>query len=435
VGGVSVSKDSLKGQNMAANIVNPAEWRKQALAGEAVQKTLLRKVFSASEIRSVKGEDNTFNFVISTDSIDRMGDTVAVDGWQVENFFKGGPGPVLWAHDYTTPPVGRAPRVAVEEGALIGTVEFVPRDVSPFAGMIRDMVEGGFIKSTSVGFDPIRFEVNEERGGLDFKEQELLEFSIVPVPANPQAVIQAKAAGIDVEPMAQWAVEALEIGSCGDLRVVPLSKLKATVRALGYGRGIRFFDLSESEIREKVKRKIGEPDGEPVFAESELVELMRDGYTFCCSDGHFLSVSPQEQAEFADAIDEAVDALKNSEIEPNPDAVIVVNEAAERALAEEPESKIVGADESELLAEVFDELDQLSDRVERVEDVIDNRATEDIVAFKNIEREQIDTDDTLLTGDREYFKRCVIAEVRKSLPEIVKDVKRTLTSMTGRIYS
>ena len=44
----------------------------------------------------------------------------------------------------------------------------------------------------SVGFAPIKFKFTsdpERKFGIDFIEQELLEFSIVPVPANPDAVI------------------------------------------------------------------------------------------------------------------------------------------------------------------------------------------------------------------------------------------------------
>ena len=45
---------------------------------------------------------------------------------------------------------------------------------------------------------------------MDFQQQELLEFSIVPVPANADCLIEARSAGIDVEPLREWAAKTLE---------------------------------------------------------------------------------------------------------------------------------------------------------------------------------------------------------------------------------
>jgi hypothetical protein len=37
----------------------------------------------------------------------------------------------------------------------------------------------------------------------------LLEFSVCPVPANPEALIEARSAGIDIAPIRDWAVKLL----------------------------------------------------------------------------------------------------------------------------------------------------------------------------------------------------------------------------------
>jgi hypothetical protein len=57
------------------------------------------------------------------------------------------------------------------------------------------LVVDGFIAAGSVGFIPIEFNFssNPDRPmGIDFKRQELLEFSVVPVPANANALIEAR---------------------------------------------------------------------------------------------------------------------------------------------------------------------------------------------------------------------------------------------------
>jgi HK97 family phage prohead protease len=151
------------------------------------------------------------NFVLSTSAVDRHGDTVLQTGWKLENY-KMNP-VVLFGHDQQSPPVGRAPNILLEGDKLVAKgVQFTPKELSPFGWMIGEMYKQGFMNAVSVGFLPGKFRENEERGGLamDFEEQELLEFSAVPVPANPEALQAAKAAGIEVAPLIQWAEEILD---------------------------------------------------------------------------------------------------------------------------------------------------------------------------------------------------------------------------------
>jgi hypothetical protein len=79
-------------------------------------------------------------------------------------------------------------------------------------------IKGGFLSAVSVGFAPIKYAFSEEQGrsfGIDFLQQELLEFSVCPVPANPEALIEARSAGIDIEPIREWAEKLIGIGPQG----------------------------------------------------------------------------------------------------------------------------------------------------------------------------------------------------------------------------
>jgi HK97 family phage prohead protease len=147
-------------------------------------------------------------FVISTASIDREGDIIAVDGWELDRY-KENP-VVLWAHDYHTPPIAKAVDVSVKDGVLVTTDRFTPEDINPFGAMIYRMVKGGFLKATSVGFKPIEWTFNEDHRGYDFLRSELLEHSVVPVPANPEALVMASAVGIDLRPMREWVARMLD---------------------------------------------------------------------------------------------------------------------------------------------------------------------------------------------------------------------------------
>lgn len=165
--------------------------------------------------------DREVKFIISSAAIDRHDDTIRVSGWDLKNYKKNPV--VLWGHKQDLPPIGKARKVYKEgkgEDALLKAITtFLPEDFAEdnhvkFANMIYKMVMEGFLNSTSVGFRPLELELpeDENRGfyAVDFKKQELLEYSVVPVPANPEAIIDAKAKGIDTSPYGQWLERELD---------------------------------------------------------------------------------------------------------------------------------------------------------------------------------------------------------------------------------
>lgn len=197
---MAIRMDGAGGQGMSLE-----SWKALAARGEAPTGQLLRKQYLPDEIKEVEGRDRTIRFVISTGSVDRDRDTIAAAGWKLDNYRKNPV--VLWAHDYRGLPLAKAVSVDVEGERLVAMAEF---DTHPMAETVLRMLKGGFLRATSVGFDPLKHVFNDQRGGVDFTEQELLEFSIVPVPANPEALMEAAAKGIDVEPLRDWAHMVLE---------------------------------------------------------------------------------------------------------------------------------------------------------------------------------------------------------------------------------
>ena len=135
-----------------------------------------------------ESEDQAITFVLSTDEVDRHGDVISADGWVLDSYREN---PVLlWAHDYRKPAIGRAAKVWVEPHRLLAKMEFAP---TPFAQEVASLYRSGFQWGVSVGFKPLRYEErrDEKTGaflGLRFLQQELLEVSAVPVPANRSAL-------------------------------------------------------------------------------------------------------------------------------------------------------------------------------------------------------------------------------------------------------
>jgi len=155
--------------------------------------------------------DRIRSFMWSDHSVDRDNDTIDPLGWKLDRFYKNGA--ILWAHNPTLPTIGTPRNFRVERtadtGQLKGDIEF--SSVNPFAEMLLGLVDEGALKNVSVGFLPVKWTINQERGGIDFLEQELMEGSLVPVGSNANAMLEASnQKGIDLQPMQEWAEKWLD---------------------------------------------------------------------------------------------------------------------------------------------------------------------------------------------------------------------------------
>jgi HK97 family phage prohead protease len=158
------------------------------------------KILENCEVKKV-GE-RQYEFTASTADMDRDGEVIDVSGWDLKNFKKN---PVImFAHDYRTLPIGRATKIGVRDGKLVNNVEFPPEGTYEFADIVERLVGAGFLKTESVGFMPKKWEDGDwtEEDGKGSKprrtytKQELLEISIVPVPSNPNALMNAVKEGV-----------------------------------------------------------------------------------------------------------------------------------------------------------------------------------------------------------------------------------------------
>jgi phage head maturation protease len=157
---------------------------------------LLRR---SSVIKAVDSQARTMRFVASDESVDRYGDIIRAAGWQLDAF-RANP-VLLFAHNSRQPPVGQVPNIEVVGTELIADCLFRPEGDSQLSDDVWKAVEGGFLRAASVGFSPTGpiNQLVDQAGnwtGYEFTSQELLELSVVPVPANPQALAVAKSLGI-----------------------------------------------------------------------------------------------------------------------------------------------------------------------------------------------------------------------------------------------
>src|SRR5215203_228219 len=116
-------------------------------------------------------ETKKFDFVMSDASIDRYGDVVEADGWDLTNFKRH---PIaLFNHD-AMQPIGSWSDVRVERGRLCGRLK-IEEGVSPDIDKWAELVRRGVLKGVSVGFKPIEREPIKEGKGVRYKKHRLLE--------------------------------------------------------------------------------------------------------------------------------------------------------------------------------------------------------------------------------------------------------------------
>lgn len=125
---------------------------------------------------------------ITTPSLDRDRDRVMPLGGVLDAYRKN---PIVqWGHQYTEPwqTIGRTTDISVTPDGI--DVLFELRDpVNAMDPMhiIRQLWNEKLINTASIGFRPLEAKPNED-GGLDFTSWELFEWSLVPIPANRDAV-------------------------------------------------------------------------------------------------------------------------------------------------------------------------------------------------------------------------------------------------------
>jgi len=159
----------------------------------------VRKFFVAKSIEYTEADDALVG-VISTATMDRDNEILDPKGADLSDYNKNRT--VLWAHSYGELPVGTNMWIKIKKGVgLVAATIFAPRPKEYrgdwFPDTVKHMMQTGHLRAFSVGFVPLEAEEPEQKEGENpltalrriYKKWLLLEYSIVPVPSNPDALM------------------------------------------------------------------------------------------------------------------------------------------------------------------------------------------------------------------------------------------------------
>ena len=156
---------------------------------------MLRRSYDGYALKAAEqpADEGRIRFRITEKKVDRHGEVVIPDGIVLDNF-KANP-VVCFAHDRWSPSVGK-----VDLDSFKITPKFVDTDVifdleDPFANLLHHKYKEGFLNAVSIGFRNIETSeafILPNQTGRTIKKWELLELSLVPLPALPSAIAQRK---------------------------------------------------------------------------------------------------------------------------------------------------------------------------------------------------------------------------------------------------
>jgi len=146
----------------------------------------MQRMYSVLTVKAVEEEQRVIRGIATTPNPDRVGDIVEPLGVQFKN-----PMPLLHQHDHTKP-VGT---VKFDKPTKDGITFEASLPIIEEAGPLRDRVEtawgelkAGLVRAVSIGFRSLEH-AWLDGGGIRYLSSEILELSLVSVPANADAVI------------------------------------------------------------------------------------------------------------------------------------------------------------------------------------------------------------------------------------------------------
>lgn len=149
--------------------------------------------------------EGTFSTIVTTADLDRYQESIDTEGIMTKNYMNNPV--VLYGHDYQGLPIGKALKLSKSKDdtgkkvSMSATFQLAVNEY-PFAATVADMIKGGYLNAVSIG-GLVTAWSDDYRTILGM---DMVEFSVVPVPANPNALIKAgfqHATGKTVEQVAK----------------------------------------------------------------------------------------------------------------------------------------------------------------------------------------------------------------------------------------
>jgi HK97 family phage prohead protease len=145
---------------------------------------MTRRFSSPHIVKFLGVGERQIRVVASDGSVDRMGDVLVPWGVDLANFKRN---PIVLAQHDSSKPIAKCATIGVEGDAVVALIQFPDAGVNDLSDQYLRLMKSGVLGAVSVGFIPVKQQPIDT--GWKFTQWELLELSVVSVPANANALV------------------------------------------------------------------------------------------------------------------------------------------------------------------------------------------------------------------------------------------------------
>jgi len=173
--------------------------------------------------------DGVLETVVTTTALDRHNESIASAGVNTDSYMANPV--VLYGHDYASLPIGKAISLTKTDNSVTARFKLAV-DEYPFAKTVYDLIKGGYLNAVSIG-GVVREWSDDMRTIL---KMDMVEFSVVPVPANPEAIITGRsfqeATGKTIEEVTEEYQDFAKKMLLDKVKSIPNNEMQTTIKVL-----------------------------------------------------------------------------------------------------------------------------------------------------------------------------------------------------------
>lgn len=183
---------------------------------EIGEKVTIFRTIDKNTVKAIDEENGILEAVVTTSDVDRYNENIVTSGIDTANYLNNPV--VLYGHDYYGFPVGKTIKLTQLKNKIKAQFQLAIEEYD-FASTLYRLIKGGYVNAVSIGGRVLEW--SEDYRSIE--KMEMLEFSIVSIPANPNAMITAKG----FEAMAGKSMDTVQAEAQAMSAKIMLDKIKA----------------------------------------------------------------------------------------------------------------------------------------------------------------------------------------------------------------
>ncbi len=152
---------------------------------EIGEKVTVYRSLDKDSVKAIDEGNGILEAIITTSDVDRYNENIITSGIDTTNYMTNPV--VLYGHDYYNFPVGKTLKLTQMKNKIKAQFQLAVEEYD-FAATLYKLIQNGFINAVSIGGRVLEWSEDYK----SIMKMEMVEFSVVAIPANPSALITAR---------------------------------------------------------------------------------------------------------------------------------------------------------------------------------------------------------------------------------------------------